>query len=56
MSGLVHLAVRCHWCGAPYEREIEPEYARVVQQHGICDGCMEVHEQARSMEVEHGAR
>lgn len=54
MNGLVVVSSRCHFCGAPYEREIEPEYARLIQQHGICDACMEVHEQARCMEVGNG--
>lgn len=53
-NGLVLVYVSCRFCGAPYQREIEPEYARLVQQHGICDACMELHEQARCMEVENG--
>lgn len=54
MKGLVLVRVTCHFCRAPYEREIEPEYARVVMKFGICDDCYQGQEQARGMEVEHG--
>ena len=54
MLDLVTVATRCHFCGVPYEREIESEYARLVLEHGICDACCEVQEQARCMEVGDG--
>jgi hypothetical protein len=60
MNALVIVAVRCHWCGSPYEREIEPEWANIVRKFGICTPCYDQQEQARDMiqrceEVEDGA-
>lgn len=55
MPDLLLVHIRCHFCGTPYAREIEPEYAMVVQRSGICDACCEVQEQARCMEVSDGS-
>ena len=54
MNDLVLVAVVCHFCGVPYEREIEPEWASIVRKFGICTPCYELHEQARCMEVGDG--
>lgn len=47
MPDLVLVSTSCHFCGAPYQREIEPEYAMLVQQHGICTPCYDEQEAAR---------
>ena len=39
MSDLVLVAVVCHFCRLPYEREIEPEWQNIVQRWGLCDSC-----------------
>lgn len=44
---LVLVSTRCHFCGAWYQREIEPEWARLVREHGLCTRCLDILEGRR---------